>query len=431
MEKIKVVWVCAFSSEEMRSIMPKQVSPIERFLYKIIAKDNTEHDFGKWNVNNIKIFETFQDIDLHILCPTRRIKQSRKEFVLRGVNYHFFKDESTNLIHRIYRFLFTRYSSQFKRNRKIEFQIINEINPDIVHLVGAENYFYSNVLLDLPDTIPTIVQLQTLVSDPRRCVPHYPNPKLRKYALDSEQRILRKANYIAASYQYHKDVILRDIDPGAQVLNLKLGGNNEVDFSFESKEFDFVYFARDIKKAFDLALEAFAIAQKKRPGIKLDVVGLCSDEYKKVITPRMSELGVQDYITFEGLQPTINDVLKQIKHSRFALLPIKGDMVSSTIFQAMSRGLPVVTCITPATPMLNSKRESVLLSEVGDHEALATNMVKLIDDESFARKIQQNAGLTIQEQSSRKENMEKWVRAYRSCLDNFYNDSPLDKDIMF
>ncbi len=431
MEKIKVVWVCAFSSEEMRNRMPAKFSCLERFLYSFVTKGNKEYDFAPWNINNIKIFETFDDVDLHIICPTRRIKKERNDFDLRGIHYHFFRDESTNLAHRLYRYFFTRYSSQFKRNRKLELKIIEEIKPDIIHLIGAENYYYSNVLLDVPENIPTLVQLQTLVSDPRRCVPHYPNPKLRKYALESEQRILRKANYIGATYLYHKEVILRDIAPNANILDLNLGSNNLIDFEYDQKDYDFVYFARDIKKAFELVIEAFALSHAQRPHITLDVIGFCDEEYKKEINARIQELGIQDSIKFEGLLPTIGDVMSQIKRSKFALLPIKGDMVSGTIYQAMSHGLPVVTCITPATPDLNKNRECVLLSAVGDHEAMAANMIKLIDNPDFANGLQHNAGLYIQERASRQDAMRKWVKAYRACIDNFYHHTPFDTEFLF
>ena len=431
MKKIKVVRICAFSTEEIRTLMPKKISVVEKLLYKIISKKIESVDIGPWNVIGIKQYEGSDEVELHVICPTRRIKERVKEFDIRGIHYHFFKDESTSLIHRAWRYLFTRYSSQFKKNRKVEMELINKIQPDIVHIVGAENYFYSNVIHDIPENIPTIVLLQTLVSDPRRSKAHYPNPKLRKYALESEQKILKRADYLATASVFYKDVIENELVPDATILKLGLCNSNEPNLEPEKKEFDFVYFARDIKKAFDLVMESFALTYKQHPEITLDVIGECSAKYRQEVDRRLGELGIREAVTFEGLLPTIDDVVAQVRKSRFAVLPIKGDMISQTIIQAMTNGLPTVTCITPGTPSLNRNRESVLLSEVGDNEAMSANMLRLLNDEAFANTLRKNAGQTILERQSPKQTHQRWIRAFKGCIDNHQNGTAIPEDLFF
>ena len=96
-------------------------------------------------------------------------------------------------------------------------------------------------------------------------------------------------------------------------------------------------------------------------------------------------------VIFCGPLPTHDDVIKQIRKSRFAILPLKIDLISGTIREAMANGLPVVTTITPATPKLNETRESVLLSEKGDFKAMAENMLWLINDNEVAIKLKKNS----------------------------------------
>jgi len=91
----------------------------------------------------------------------------------------------------------------------------------------------------------------------------------------------------------------------------------------------------------------------------------------------------------------------------------------------MANGLPVVSTITPETPNLNKKRESVLLSPAGDFSAMADNMLKLLNDENFAEKIRENACITASERVNNEQIIRKWIDAYRASIDNFKNGTPI------
>ena len=85
----------------------------------------------------------------------------------------------------------------------------------------------------------------------------------------------------------------------------------------------------------------------------------------------------------------------------------------------MFAGLPVVTTVTQGTPSLNDNRESVLISEIGDHEAMAKNMFKLIDSEKYANTIKENAILTANELWNSSEKMNSLVYAYDAIFNHF------------
>ena len=140
--------------------------------------------------------------------------------------------------------------------------------------------------------------------------------------------------------------------------------------------------------------------------------------------------GEGENVRFEGKLPTHDDVLRQIKLSRFAVLPMKIDLVTGTIREAMANGIPVVTTITPASPNLNVKRESVLLSEKGDFQAMADNMLRLLRDKDFADRIREIALITAEERESNQEIVSQWVIAYKACIDNFRNGTPIPEDLL-
>ncbi len=430
MNKIKVVWICSFSNPEIRAKMPPRNNILEKLSYKLISKD-LGGDSAPWNTKNIKVFEKFTDIvDLHIICPSRSIRKKYFHTTIRGINYHFFKEENANLFRRLFRFCFTRYSSEYKINRARELKLIEDIHPDLIHLIGAECSHFAKVMLDIPKTYPTISQLQTLVHNPKTIALYPDRPHFINYRLDSEKRVLQSTSYIGTDSKYFQSILPSFLNPVPPVLNLGLGSNNEVDLSEGTGEFDFVYFASYIHKAFDLALEAFALAHEKHPEITLDVIGGYSVSEKKEYDNRIKELGLEDAITFEGRLPTIEDVMKQIKKSKFALVPIKVDIISGVILQAMSHGLPVVTCITPGTPEQNKKRESILLSPVGDHQAMADNMIKLIENPDYAELLRANAALTYSERKSNEEVMKNWVDVYNACISHCLEGTPIPQSML-
>jgi glycosyltransferase involved in cell wall biosynthesis len=182
------------------------------------------------------------------------------------------------------------------------------------------------------------------------------------------------------------------------------------------KEFDFVYFASNISKACDLALEAFGIAHQRHPEITLDVVGNYTETYMSQLSEIIAKYGISDCVRFEGKLPSHEDVMNQIRKSRFALLPLKIDLTSGTIRESMANGLPVLTTITQGTPNLNKDYPCVLLSEIGDHQKLADNMCSLLEDDNLVKTLKENGYKKASSKISNTEIVLQWVNEYRKTL---------------
>ena len=424
MTKLKVVWICHFSNNLVRKHLDESVSLLELIVRKIIKRPLKACDFAQWNTNAIREFEKFtDDVELHVISPGYVMKNYESVFVENGIHYYFFKDESS-LFDKVVNKFYGRTPS-YKKNRAYIKNKIAELNPDFVHVIGAENPNYSLAALDIPQKIPTLVQLQTLMIDPD-FKKNYPiSEKMYEYRAGIERKILERSNYIGTVAKKFIDYINLNVKIQHPILSTTLALTEPIDFNFEEKSFDFVYFALNISKAADFAIEAFAIAYKEKPSITLDIVGEYSAALKAQLDSRITELGIEKNVFFEGKQTTHDDVIRQIKKSRFALIPLKIDLISGTVRESMANGLPVVTTITPATPELNAKRESVLLSPIGDHKAMAENMLKLLNDEAYAKKIQENAGITASESVDNECVVRKWIDAYHACIENFKNGIPI------
>ena len=414
-KKIKVMWLCTYSDAELRSHLKFPRWHWSNVLRRILHMDK-QVDFAVWDSNALREFEKMDtDIELHVVAPHSGVGHLQ-EFESKGVFYHIFWSEWDIITEKIKRRFNLRNEKAFRHHRKTIKMLIKKIQPDVVHCIGIENKFHSMGVLDIPKEIPVIAQLQTLVSDERFKLSCGASEK--EYAYDSamEKRIMLRSDYIGTAVQRFREIILRDIKPEAVFLDTTLALAEPVFSDNTPKEFDFIYFAADISKAGDLAIEAFGEAKKYAPQLTLNIVGGYSQELKKQLDGRINELGIADGITFEGKLPTHEDVIRQIRKSRFALLPLKIDLVSGTIREAQANGLPVVTTITPETPKLNEKMEAVLLSDMGDHTAMAKNMLRLVNEPGYAEMLRKNGLQLASERVCNREIVEKYCETYHKLL---------------
>lgn len=416
-KKIKVVWICHFSNEEVRKNLRFSKFYLVNLIRKIAGSPLAGcEDCGIWNANAVKEIVKYDDIELSVIMPFYGIRGNLQQFDLRGVHFYCYRSENDHLLPFLKEKILHKYEKNFQKNRRLIKKIISEIHPDIVHIMGAENPYYSIAALDVPSEIPSIVSLQTLLSDPDFKNKYPFSPDVFDFRANLECRIIQKSQYIATDISAFTNRILKDIKPHAKFLQIALAGGTEIDTTLYDKEFDFVYFAANVEKACDDAIEAFGLLCKRYPDITLNVSGAYDANFKKKLDNRIRALNIVGNVIFTGSQKTHTDVLRQIKKSRFALLPLKVDVVSGTIREAMACGLPVVTTITEGTPALNKERQSVLLSEQGDYVAMAGNMQKLLEDDEFADFIKNNAFETVRERWSNQRIISFWHDAYIKIL---------------
>ena len=431
-KKLKIVWICSISNQQIYSHIKFATWNLKNIVKYILRKPvSTFKEWAQWNTNAIQEFEKFEDIQLTVIFPYPDIKGKMQRFSINGIEYICYETDDTSLCTILKRHLGLTYRSTYPRERKMVKSLIKDIKPDIIHVIGAENPHYSICALDVPSDIPLVVSLQTLMSEPS-FKKNYPiDEESYQYRSSIEQKVIQRSDYIASRQKSFYDYIKNDIKKHAVFLQMTLAVGVDIKTESKEKEYDFVYFANNISKAADHAIEAFALAYKKNSSITLNISGSYDSAFKSSLEKRMVELGIERNVFITGSKQTHDEVIKQIKKSRYALLPLKVDLISGTIREAMGAGLPVVTTITPGTPNLNKERESVLLSPIGDYQAMADNMIKLVEDGSFAANIRGNALLTVRERYSNEAFMKMWRKAYYEILENFHHGKTFSEDVIY
>lgn len=427
-KKIKVVWICIVSNSTLRSRLELGLPKWRKLMSPILNKklNDIVPDSAQWNTNALEEFEKIDDVNLHVIFVHPKMLKFVQRFKIDNINYYAVSNGDSSF----WSFLklhFAPSKMDYKRTWRAIVNLVEEIKPEIIHVMGAENPVYSESILFLPNKIPVLVQLQTMLHE---SVAIQSNPQL-KYQKACERDVLMRADYIGSKSKRFPGIVREYIKKDAVFVNARLLVAENANIAPCDKQFDFVYFASYINKSIDLAIEAFGIAHHENPNLTLDVIGGTSESEMQALTARMEELGCKEAVFFEGKLPTHEDVMKQIRKARFALLPLKIDIVSGTIREAMWNGIPVVSTITVGTPRLNKNRESLLISPIGDHEAMAANMLRLANDSELADQLRMNAATTIEEvYGDNTTRAHEWVEVYRACIDNFKNGTPLPDHIL-
>lgn len=432
-KKLKVVWICHFSNQDVRKQMRFSINPIERYLRKITGYNiNVENhsDYAQWITNGINTIKNHKNIELHVISPHNYLDKPTSEFYIDDVFYHFFRPSNVRLFSIIYNKLFSPKHHLYKANTKSIKTFISNINPDIIHLYGPENPYYAISVLSVSTVqYPLLVSLQTLMNHPT----FIKNKSMLEgdffERLNIEKKILQHTNYISTGVQGYGDYILKNINSNAYIFKGSLAVGEAINITPCDKKYDFVFFANNISKGIDETLQAFVIAKKKRPTIILNVFGSYNADLKDKLDQFLKQNNCFNSVIFSGRMPTHDDVLQQIKQAKIAIIPLKIDFVSSSIREAMSCGVPVISTITEGTPTLNTKRESILLSKIGDYEAMANNMVKLFDNPKYAEMISKNALITVQERYGNEVIIDRTISAYKAIIEHFKREIPISKEI--
>ena len=413
---IKVAWICSFSNRMVRQTV-KQKSGFVGFMNRT-RPILFNSDFAQWNTNAILEISAYEDIELHVICPVPFLQDEFQDELLGNVHYHFFRDERLSPLYRLATKFLKPKRREYKINRKRISTILSKIDIDIVHIIGAENTFYSKAVYDIPKSIPVIVQLQTLINDPKFRDGYVFSSKTYSQICDEEANILKHADYIGTNIQEYRRIIQTKINCDAKFVETLPAVGPRLSNAAFPKKYDCVYFSSNLDKAGDLAIEAFVRAKRKLPKIKMVMIGDVTPSYKSTLQKILISNNMLDSVEFLGRLDSYDDVLSVVQTARCALLPLKVDFIASTIRESMGLSIPTLSTITDGTPMLNENRTSLLLSTIGDHNALAGNLITLLTDSDLYNMIATNGYVTIKERYSNSAIIAKWVEVYKSILLN-------------
>lgn len=433
MNKIKVAWICEVSNQEIRSHIHLHNTKYywKNVIKKILGRKNLLNYFdrGVWNTLAIREIEKIPAVDLHVITPMNEMKRNYESFILNGVHYHVIN------IHRKTRLnqgvVFDSNAPELLQVRKYVAKVIDEIQPDIINMIGAENPEYAVCVRDINTAkYPFLLSMQTALSDPSFQELYPIDETSYQYRSSLEQEVFKAAQYIGTDAKWYHEIASR-FNMKAELLRFHLC--SEQNFASintsVNKEFDFVYYAMDISKGGEDAVRAFCLAYKKQPSLTLNVIGKYAPDYYENLMSILKQNGCENNVIFSGFFNTHEEALQQMVKSRCALITAKVDIISGTVREPMALGVPVVTYITKGTPSLNKEAQTVLLAPIGDYEKLADNMLRLINDKYLQEELVLNARRFADKYWDSSKGVQLDVNIYKAILDHYHRGISIPKEL--
>ncbi len=395
--KIKTVWLCHFTNEEVQN----KIKPFKRI-----------GEFAPWIPSSIKLFENRDDIELHVISPHEYIT-GIKGYKKNGVHYYFYNAHMPLTGRHWPGFFKWDTISIFWNNKRITRKLVKKIKPEIIHLHGAENAYFSSTILQFFDKYPIIFTLQGFISNASA---NFSKTFLKRVAVEKE--ILNKIKYAFYRTETMKIQML-SFNP-----NLKFFWNDYPSVLIRplddiAKVLDIVFFARVSKdKGIEDLLRAVAIIKRNKPNISLCVIGGGNTETFERLA---QELNISNSVTWAGFLPTQKDVHKMASQARICVLPTYHDMISGTIVESLFLKLPVVAYNVGSIHEVNEKEEIISLVDKLDVEGLAKAIVRLLDNPEVLKERAEKGYKRAQEMfvHSDEEIRKSLMDAYKEVIKEF------------
>jgi glycosyltransferase involved in cell wall biosynthesis len=395
-DKLKIVWICHFTDSQVQSIL----KPWRK-----------KAQFAPWITYTLRVFEDRNDLELHIVSPHEYIS-GVKEYEKSGVHYHFFNPCIPIWGRHWPGFFKWDVWTNYARNKRKVRRIVDSIKPEIIHLHGAENPYYSTTVLPLMGRYPIVVNIQRFDKS------SFAQNDTRSI---NEQSILTNARNISIRTKtMHNDI--SEYLPDSRLFWVKYSMPEYRPITVK-KEYDVVFFAQVGKaKGIEDLLDAVAILKQHIKNLKMCVIGSVSKSYATYLQEKARTLGISDTIIWKGRLPELSDVHLEASKAKVSVLPTYNDIISGTIIESMQLGLPVVSYKTGSIPELNEDRENVLLSDKGDIDGLANNILRLLTDDELYKTMSRRGIECIRERYSNQNVLQQHLDCYREVIADFHRD---------
>jgi len=396
MKKIRVIWICHFTNEEVQSMLP---------LWK------HRNEFAPWIPNLLRGFENRKDIEIHVISPHEYLKKYTN-FILRNIHYHFIPC-GIPFWHRHWpgKFRFDIFINFYFLRRRFK-GIIDHLNPDLINLFGAENAYYSSVILDFDGKYPELITIQGFISQMKSAIKLTSNIKK---AIEVEERILKTKKYFCG--EQDSSVYIADYNPKHVFFKLYFPVNEALALATNNvgENYDCIYFGRLIKeKGIEDFIRVIAEIKIKKYTIKACIIGEGDEKPYKELAKK---LNCEENIDFKGFIKTQDELFKFVKSSRVFLAPPYFERLSSTIRETMFLKVPIVAYATGGIPYINEFDENIFLVDTGDYNGMARKTLLLLENESLRNNLAEKAYQYAIREYSLKINVERFISAYQTILD--------------
>ncbi len=169
-------------------------------------------------------------------------------------------------------------------------------------------------------------------------------------------------------------------------------------------------------KGIDVLIRAAASVCRACPSARFVVVGEAHyDSYLEELKALAASLGVENQVRFMGSR---KDVFSILKSSDIFCLPSRTEGMSNALIEAMASRLPCVATDVGGNGELITNGKTGFLVPNEDAEAMASALIKLIDNSSLATEIGRSGRQRIEESFTLERMITRYLDLYRQVTEN-------------
>lgn len=397
---MKVVWICHLNNEYISG--------------RLGVKKSIE--YAPWIYRLVEIFEVHNDIEVHIVAPHRDII-SEKTFSKSNIIFHFFPFMLPLIPKRIIHFF--HHSTDFYFIKRTIKRLVNNIKPDLIHLFGTENAYYTSSVFQFSNIYPVFITIQGFITN--MATISYLGVKRKKI----EKELIQKFNLFGIRNNEMKNFIL-SVNPGARLFYHELSPNIPKLKITETtnKLYDIIFFARISRdKGVEDLIEAASLIVAEKKDLKVIIIGTASPGYMKFLKKKVNNLGIDDNVTFIGHLKNIEDVHRFVIQSRITVLPTYADAIPGTIIESMFLGVPCVSYSVGGIPTLNEHEEVIKLVSKGNIQDLVKEILSLLTEDGLYKDISKRAWEYAENRWNNNGIYDAIINAYKEILPLWSNKS--------
>ncbi|MDO9227728.1 MAG: glycosyltransferase family 4 protein [Pseudomonadota bacterium] len=169
-----------------------------------------------------------------------------------------------------------------------------------------------------------------------------------------------------------------------------------------------VLLARNLEPLYDIdsGLRAMATLLRRHPRARMSIAG--SGPERERLEALAQALGIAEHVRFTGRLDS-QEMAALYREASLSLNTALADNMPNSVLEALACGLPVVSSEVGGVPFLVRHEETALLVPPGDAEAMASAMLRLIEDDDLRQKLIHNGREHVQSFT--------WARVGRQWLD--------------
>ena len=165
-------------------------------------------------------------------------------------------------------------------------------------------------------------------------------------------------------------------------------------------------------KGIDILIKAMYIVMKKFPTIKLELIAGEDDTYYRNL---IKEYGLEKNIFILGRLER-DKVLKHLSTAQLSIVPSLAEAFGYVVIEALSVRVPVIGSDTGGIAEIISNDENGLLFPVGDDEALAEAIIRVLKDETLRERYAENALRSFNETYELNKNIVNHVQMFKKMM---------------